>query len=272
MSVGKPSLLCWDSFQAQPWGQTLLIPGDSGLTAAISGSLLQQPPGPGSLWGLLTHGSIAVARQCHTGRKYFGLVPDALCIGAGPEHPVGLVGPHPGEVSHHALGYGAANPRCLFCLCFACPGSRVWARAGAGLSLLPAGLGLVEDRRTHCRERRHRSVAEGAPSAGIWQLPQCWGRRALRTCVHGGEGAWDLAGMWAMHAAAGLLPGHGPARVTLAHAIPPLSAGCPEPVREDICSHPRGVPGGAAEAHDRLGAHWLQTLGPQGTATAQSLR
>lgn len=111
MSVGKPSLLCWDSFQAQPWGQTLLIPGDSGLTAAIPGSPLQQPPGPGSLWGLLTHGSIAVARQCHTGRRCPGLVPDALCIGAGPEHPVGLV---PIQGRYHItlwVGYGAANPQ-----------------------------------------------------------------------------------------------------------------------------------------------------------------
>lgn len=198
---------------------------------------------------------------------------DALCIGAGPEHPVGLVGPHPGEVSHHALGGLRCRKPTGASSAFALP---VRGETSLGESwgscMLPAGLGLVEDRRTHCRERRHRSTAEGAPSAGIRQLPQCRGRRALRTCVHGGEGAWDLAGMWAMHAAAGLLPGHGPAPVTLAHAIPPLSAGCPEPVREDICSHPRGVPGGAAEAHDRLGAHRLQTLGPQGTATAQNLR
>lgn len=92
-------------------------------------------------------------------------------------------------------------------------------------------------------------------------------------CVVGrGPGTVALAGMWAMHAAAGLLPGQGPALVTLAHAIPPLSAGCPEPVGEDVCSHPWRVPGGAAEAHDRLGTYRLQTLGLQGAATAQSLR
>lgn len=60
--------------------------------------------------------------------------------------------------------------------------------------------------------------------------------------------------------------------VTVAPATPPVSAGCPEPVREDVCSHPRGVPGGAAEAHDRLGTHRLQAPGPQGAAAAQNLR
>lgn len=67
----------------------------------------------------------------------------------------------------------------------------------------------------------------------------------------------------------------GPVTLALGHCVPltpPVSAGCPEPVGEDVCSHPRGVPGGAAEAHDRLGAHRLQAPWPQGAAAAQNLR
>lgn len=135
----------------------------------------------------------------------------------------------------------------FFCLFFAfccLPGSRVWARAGAGLSLLPARLGLVGDRRAHYGEGKHRSVAEGTPSAGIRQLPPCRDAEpCARVCMVGrGPGTAATAGTWAVHAAAGLLPGQGPAPVTLAHAVPLFLGRLPGAGRGRRLQGPLGSP------------------------------
>ena len=70
----------------------------------------------------------------------------------------------------------------------ACWGAESGRELGLGA---PGWVGAGGGRTGSWRGGRHRTAAEGAPRVGIRQLPLRRGRCALRTCVRGGEGAWD---------------------------------------------------------------------------------
>lgn len=232
------------------WGRTRLIPGESGVTAAAPETAGSRLP-----LGTLARGS--TPRLCHWWKVSWA--------GAGCPLPLGLAlsTPIPVQGMHRAPGYGAANPQepllpSPYILLLA-----EERRPGEGWGwAVPAPGGLW-----------HKSAAEGAfPELESGSCVCAGDTEPCATCVWWGGGLGRRS--WPTHGSRTLQPGcsQQPAPLTPAHAVPALPAGCPEPVREDVFSHPRGVPGGAAQAHDRLGAHRLQTLGLQGAAAAQRLR
>lgn len=80
-------------------------------------SLLRKPLGPGSLRGLRCAAASQLQGSVTLAGGVLGWCQMPFAVGAGTEHPVGLI---PIQGMHHALGYGAANPTAplLPSLCF----------------------------------------------------------------------------------------------------------------------------------------------------------